>query len=36
VAMASNRLVTPGPPVSIDELWATVLEGAAAWITENG
>ncbi len=35
VAMASNRLVTPGPPVPIDELWATVLEGAAAWITEH-
>ena len=35
VAMASNRLVTPGPPVPIDELWAAVLEGAAAWITEH-
>ena len=35
VAMASNRLVTPGPPVPIDELWTAVLEGAAAWITEH-
>jgi serine-type D-Ala-D-Ala carboxypeptidase len=35
VAMASNRLVTAGRPVPIDELWTAVLQGAAAWITQQ-